>query len=66
MVSNLEHLAESVGDDTVVADDQARRRATMHAQQVRSLSNEDIDILFEASGTSATQIRQDMERIYRP
>ncbi len=65
MVSRLERLAKSVGDDAVAADDQARRRTFMHAQQVCSLSTEAIDILFEASGTSATQIGQDMERIYR-
>ncbi len=65
MVSSLEQLADDAGDGAVACDPQARRRAFMHAQQVCALSSEAIEILFEASGTSATQIGQDMERIYR-
>ncbi len=37
----------------------------MAVQQVGALCREAIDLLFEASGTSATQLGQPMERIAR-
>ncbi len=42
-----------------------QRRAFMAVQQVAALAREAVELLFEASGTSATQIGQPMERIHR-
>ena len=58
-------LAEQARHAPLVFTEEGRRRAFMATQQVGILSNNAIDILFEASGTSATQIGQPIERIYR-
>ncbi len=65
MVANLEHLTQVVEESGPIDDGQGRRRAFMNAQQVCALANDAINVLFEASGTSATQIGEQMERIYR-
>ena len=46
-------------------DEDHQRRAFMAVQQVGTLTRDAIDVLFEASGTSATQIGEPMERIHR-
>ncbi len=58
-------LAEAAGEGPVEFSPEAQRRAFMAVQQVGALCREAIDLLFEASGTSATQIGQPMERIHR-
>jgi 3-hydroxy-9,10-secoandrosta-1,3,5(10)-triene-9,17-dione monooxygenase len=42
-----------------------RRRVFMLLQQIARIVGEAVDMLFEASGTSASQSGQQMERIYR-
>ncbi len=58
-------LAESGREGPIEFSEEAQRRAFMAVQQVGALCREAIDLLFEASGTSATQLGQPMERIAR-
>ncbi len=58
-------LAEQARHKPLVFTEEGRRRAFMATQRVGILARDAIDILFEASGTSATQTGQPIERIYR-
>jgi 3-hydroxy-9,10-secoandrosta-1,3,5(10)-triene-9,17-dione monooxygenase len=65
MVANQLVNAEKARLGSLTFEDEGRRRGFMLAQQVAILVREAIDVLFEASGTSATQAGEAMERIYR-
>ena len=50
---------------TLEFSNESTRRTFMLTQQVARLAAESVELLFETSGTSATQSGQPIERIYR-
>jgi 3-hydroxy-9,10-secoandrosta-1,3,5(10)-triene-9,17-dione monooxygenase len=65
LINDQSALAEAARRGPLVFDEDHQRRAFMAAQQVGTLSREAVELLFDASGTSATQIGEPMERIHR-
>jgi 3-hydroxy-9,10-secoandrosta-1,3,5(10)-triene-9,17-dione monooxygenase len=65
IINNQSEYAEQARNGTLEFSKQATTRTMMRVQQIARLAAEAVDLLFESSGTSATQSGQPMERIYR-
>lgn len=64
IAKQAEH-AEQAAAGNLEFSEEATIRTMLRVQMVRRLASEAVDFLFDASGTSATQTGQAMERIYR-
>jgi 3-hydroxy-9,10-secoandrosta-1,3,5(10)-triene-9,17-dione monooxygenase len=65
IVNNQAEYAEQARAGTLAYSKEETTRTMMRVQQLSRLVTEAIDVLFESSGTSATQSGQPIERIYR-
>jgi 3-hydroxy-9,10-secoandrosta-1,3,5(10)-triene-9,17-dione monooxygenase len=65
MIHNQNQLAEMARGGPIDFREDDQRRAFLAVQQVGDLTRDAVELLFDASGTSATQIGQPMERIHR-
>lgn len=65
IISNQDAYCEQAAAGTLEFSKQAATRTMMLTQQVARLCDEAVELLFERSGTSATQSGQALERIYR-
>lgn len=65
IINNQMQYAARAVDGTLEFSSESRRRVLMLTQQIARNVSEAVDLLFDASGTSASQSGQQMERIYR-
>ncbi len=65
MIANQLELAERARGGFLEFKEEQLRRTLMHAQQTLRLARDCVECLFDGSGTSATQVGQPLERIYR-
>jgi 3-hydroxy-9,10-secoandrosta-1,3,5(10)-triene-9,17-dione monooxygenase len=65
IISQQAEHTEQAAIGTLEFSEEATIRTMLRVQMVRRLASEAVDFLFDASGTSATQSGQPMERIYR-
>jgi 3-hydroxy-9,10-secoandrosta-1,3,5(10)-triene-9,17-dione monooxygenase len=65
IIDEQTRFTSQVAEGTIDFNSQATVRGSMRVQQVGELCRSAIELLFEKSGTSATQSGEDMERIFR-